>query len=78
VIEFTWPVITIAVTNLSTLAVVIAGAYYRIKAMKNHNDAVLEQFREQNVQLDRVEKSARTVAAVTPILVKAANATLAP
>lgn len=70
--DVSWPIITVAVTNCCTLAVVIANAYFRIQALRDHNRAVLEQFRQQNRQLDRVEHASNTVAAIAPIVVAGA------
>lgn len=67
-----WPIITVAVTNLCTLAVVIANAFFRIQALAAHNRAILDQFRQQNKQLDRVERASRTVAAIAPVIVASA------
>lgn len=70
--DVSWPIITVAVTNCCTLAVVIANAYFRIQALRDHNRAVLDAFRQQNRQLDRVEQSAAVVASIAPIVVAGA------
>lgn len=76
-LDVSWPIVTVAVTQVCTLAVVIANAYFRIAALKDQRDETRRQFHEQNRQLDRLEQTTSVVAAVAPIIA-AGVATQAP
>lgn len=76
--DVSWPVITIAVSNLCTLAVVVANAYYRIRALADQRRHILAQFDQQNRQLDRVEKTVGSVAAVAPVIAQAVGVHVDP
>lgn len=74
--DVSWPIITVAVSNVATLAVVVANAYYRIRALGDQRRAMLDQFHAQNKQLDRMEATVGNVASVTPVIAAAVGASV--